>query len=144
MNGQLFPNAHLVLALLIFLVGFLIHWVGQIISLIDWDLSVKLGISDDNTTAEYKTYEKGIATADALIGWTYGLAVVGLLLNQPWAYKLIWVPGVVFVYHGLSFWFWIGHQLKLNNPTATPLMRFSWASLNLITGSLAIWMAWMA
>ncbi len=118
MNGQLFPNAPLVLAVLIFLVGFLIHWVGQIISLIDWDMAVRLGICDRNTTTEYKTYEKGVAAADALIGWTNGLAVVGLLLDQPWAYKLIWIPGVVFIYHGLSFWFWTGHQVKLGNATA--------------------------
>jgi hypothetical protein len=142
MTTQLFPYANIIVGIFIFVVGFMLHWVGQIISLINWDFAVRIGIADKNIISEFKVYERGIASADAMLGWIYGIAAVGLILNAPWAYKLAWFPGVIFVYHGLSFWFWVGEQNKAGHPTNSKAMRIGWSLTNLVTGILAILVAW--
>ena len=144
MDQQVFPYANLIMAALVFFIGVLIHWIGQIISLANWDFAVKIGICSKNTTEEFKTYEKGIAAADAILGILYIITVVGLVWNLPWAYKLLWFPGVIFIYHGLSFWFWVGNQVKLGKATASPSLRSGWTLSNLISGILAVIMAWVA
>jgi len=91
---------------------------------------------------EFEVYERGIAVADVMIGWIYGIAAVGLILNAPWAYKLVWIPGIVLLYHGLSFWFWSGNQHKLGQPLNTNRFRIIWFTANFVTGVLAILIAW--
>ena len=142
METQLFPCANIVAGILIFIVGFIFHWIGQIISLINRDLAVRLGIWEKDMIPEFEVYEKGIAMADAMIGWIYGIAAVGLILNAQWAYRLAWVPGVVFVYHGLSFWFWVGNQNKAGYPMSSKGLRIGWSLVNLVTGIVAILVAW--
>ena len=142
MTTQLFPYANIVVGILIFIVGFMIHWVGQIISLINWDFAARIGIAEKNMIPEFKVYERGIAAADAMIGWIYGIAAVGLILNAPWAYKLAWIPGIILVYHGLSFWFWVGNQNKAGYPINSKGLRIGWSLANLVTGILAILVAW--
>ncbi|MFC1937947.1 hypothetical protein ACFLWY_05275 [Chloroflexota bacterium] len=142
MATQLFPFANIVAGILIFIVGFMIHWVGQIISLINWDFAARIGIAEKNMIPEFKVYERGIAAADAMIGWIYGIAAVGLILNAQWAYKLAWIPGVIMVYHGLSFWFWVGNQNKAGYPINSKGLRIGWSLANLVTGVLAILVAW--
>jgi len=138
---DIFPYANVIVGILVFVIGFIFHWIGQIISLINWDFAAKIGIAEKNTLPEYKVYELGIAAADALLGWIYGIAAVGLILNISWLIPLLWFPGVVFVYHGLSFWFWIGNQNKLGKPTTTNNLRIGWSMVNFITGLLAILIA---
>jgi hypothetical protein len=58
-----------------------------------------------------------------MIGWIYGIAAVGLVLNAQWAYKLAWFPGIILVCHGLSFWFWIGNQNKAGYPINSKGLR---------------------
>ncbi len=48
MTTQLFPYANIVAGILIFIVGSMIHWVGQIISLINWDFAARIGIAEKN------------------------------------------------------------------------------------------------
>ena len=84
----------------------------------------------------------GIAAADVMIGWIYGIAAVGLILNAPWAYKLAWIPGVIMVYHSLSFWFWVGNQNKLGHSLITNRIRITWFTANFVTGVFAILIAW--
>lgn len=144
MQTQIFPYANIIVGILIFIVGFLIHWLGQLISLINWDFAVKIGVAEKNMLPEFKVYERGIAAADALIGWIYGIAAVGLILNASWAYRLAWFPGVIFIYHGLSFWFWTGNQNKLGHRMNSDALRITWFLCNLVSGVLAIWLAWNA
>ena len=105
-----FPHANLVVGFLVLLVGFIFHWLGQLICLLNWDLAARIGLAEKDIPPEYKDYELGMAAADVIIGWTYGLAGVGLLWGVAWGFRLAWIPGVVFTYHGLSFWFWSRNQ----------------------------------
>jgi len=65
-----------------------------------------------------------------------------LMLNIPWAYKLAWFPGVVLIYHGLSFWFWAGNQNKLGYHINTNKFRITWVAANIVTGVLTILVIW--
>ena len=93
---------------------------------------------------EYKVYEHAIAVADSMIGWIYGLAAVGLILGSNWGYKLAWFPGIILVYHSISFWFWTGNRKKDGHDLNPASMRVVWALINFITGVLAILVAWYA
>ncbi len=144
MTDQLFPYANIIAGILIFIVGFCLHFVGQLISLVNRDFAVKIGVWEKDLIPEFEVYERGIAVADVLIGWTYGIAAVGLILNAPWSYKLAWIPGVIMVYHSLSFWFWVGNQNKLGHQLNTNTFRIGWFLANFVTGILAILIAWFA
>jgi len=144
MTTQLFPYANIIAGILVFIVGFCLHFIGQLISLVNRDFAMKIGIWEKEMLPEFEVYERGIAIADVLIGWVYGIAAVGLILNAPWAYKLAWFPAVIFVYHGLSFWFWVRNQNKAGYPTTSKGMRIGWSLTNLVTGILAILVAWFA
>jgi len=142
MPTQVFPYANIILAILVLIVGVVIHWIGQLIAVLNWDLAVRIGFAEKRILPEFKVYELGIATADALIGWIYALAAVGLILDASWAYKLAWFPGVIMIYHSLSFWFWTRNQNRLGHPTTSNRFRISWFLLNFVTGSLCILIAW--
>ena len=134
MNEQIFPYANLIAGILILVVGFLFHFVGQMISLLNSELAVKIGIWEKDLIPEFEVYEKAIATADVIIGLSYGAAAIGLLFNANWAYNLAWIPASVLVYHGLSYWFWVGNQTKAGYPLYGLRMRIGWSIINLITG----------
>ena len=142
MTTQLFPYANIIGGILIFIVGFGLHFIGQLISLANRELAIRIGIWEKDMIPEFEVYERGIAAADVMLGWIYGIAAVGLILNVPWAYKLAWIPGVVMVYHGLSFWFWVGNQNKLGHHLNTTRFRITWSAANLVTGILAILIVW--
>jgi len=144
MTTQLFPYANIVVGILIFIVGFGLHFIGQLISLVNREFAVRIGIWEKDMIPEFEVYERAIAVADVMIGWIYGIAAVGLILNAPWGYKLVWIPGVILVYHSLSFWFWVGNQNKLGHPLITNRLRITWFIANLVTGVLAIIVAWFA
>ena len=91
---------------------------------------------------EFKVYEHAIAVADVAIGWIYGIAGVGLILDASWGYKLAWFPGIILLYHGISVFVWMGNQRKIGYEIVTNRLRFTWSSLNIITGLLAILVAW--
>lgn len=141
---QIFPYANIITGILVLIVGFLAHWVGQLISTINWEFATKLGLQEKGMPKEFKVYEHGIAIADVLIGWIYGIAGVGLILNTPWSYKLLWFPGVILIYHGISAWFWFGNQKKLGYRLCTDSFRVIWSSLNFFTGILSTIIAWHA
>lgn len=139
---ELIPYFHVLVGILVFIVGFIFHWLGQFISVLNWDLATKIGLQEKKMIPEFKVYEHAIAVADASIGWIYGLVAVGLVLNLPWAFKLAWIPGVIFLYHSLSFWFWVGNQNRLGYQTTTNRFRIIWFLTNFITGILTIIVAW--
>ena len=105
MTEQVFPYANIVAGILILIVGFGLHFIGQLISLVNRDFAVKIGVWEKDMIPEFEVYERGIAVADVAIGWIYGVIAIGLFFDISWAYKLAWVPGVIMIYHGLSFWF---------------------------------------
>jgi len=142
MNEQIFPYANIVAGILILLVGFLFHFVGQLISLFNNKLAVKIGIWEKGMIPEFEVYEKAIAAADVIVGLSYGVAAIGLLLNIYWAYNLAWIPASVLIYHGLSYWFWVGNQTKAGYPLNGQGMRIGWSFTNVITGILTILVIW--
>jgi len=142
MTDQIFPYANIVAGILIFIVGFCLHFIGQSIVLMNRDLAVKIGIWEKNLIPEFEVYEKAIAIADVLMGWTYGIAAVGLIMDASWAYKLGWIPASILIYHGLSFWFWVGNQTKAGYPLNSRKMRIGWSLANLITGIFTIVVVW--
>ena len=98
-------------------------------------------MQEKDNLPEYEVYELAIAMADVALGWIYGIASIGLILNLPWAYNLIWFPGVVFIYHSISYWFWKGNQNKSGHPTTSNAFRITWFLLNFVTGILTILIA---
>lgn len=137
-----FPHANLVVGFLVLLVGFVFHWLGQLISICNWDLATRIGLAEKDMPPEYKDYELGMAVADVIIGWSYGLAGVGLLWGAPWGFKLAWIPGTVLTYHGLSFWFWTRNQIRAGHRLHPKSLRIGWCLANLVTGFLALLVAW--
>ena len=93
---------------------------------------------------EYKVYEHAIAVSDSLIGWIYGLAAVGLILNVPWGYKLAWFPGVILLYHSLNYWFWNMNRNRDGNKLVSNGIRVVWSLANFVAGLMAILIAWNA
>lgn len=139
---HLFPYDNIVTGILILVVGFGFHWIGQLVSVTNWGFATKIGIQETNMPKEYKVYEHAIAVADSLIGWLYGLAALGLFLNVSWGYKLAWFPGVILVYHSFSFWFWTKNRNNDGNKLESNAMRIGWSFANFVTGILAILLAW--
>lgn len=140
----LFPYDNIVVGILIFIIGFLFHWVGQTISVINWKFATKIGLQESKLPNEYRIYEQAIAVADSLLGWLYGVAAVGLFLNAAWGYKLAWFPGVIMIYHSISFWFWTKNRNKVGNKLESNELRIGWTIVNFLTGALAIYLAWNA
>ncbi len=130
----------IVTGILVLIVGFGFHWIGQIISLVDRRLAIRLGIWEENNLPEYEVYEEALAVADVAIGWTYGIAGIGLILGTSWGYMLAWIPGVILVYHCISFWCWTGNQIRAGHETITTRqpMRGGWFAANIVTGVLAL------
>ena len=85
---QIFPYANIAAGVLILIVGLGFHWFGQLITLVNKELAIKLGFLEKDLPPEFEVYEKGIAAADVCLGWIYGIAGIGLILNTSWGYKL--------------------------------------------------------
>jgi hypothetical protein len=143
---HIFPYDNVIAGILVLLVGFVGHWIGQGLSVINWRLATKLGLQEAGMPSEFKNYEHGIAVADVCIGWVYGLAGLGLLIAAPWGYKLAGVSGAILVYHALSFWAWTGNHRRAGYDLATTRhpLRGVWTLANLAAGGLAILLAWTA
>lgn len=144
MPDPLFPYAHIVTGVLVLIVGFGFHFVGQLVSIINWDFATRIGVQAKNTPPEFLVYEKGTAVADVAIGWVYGVAGVGLLLGTSWGFTLSWIPGAIVLYHGISAWFWYGNQRRLGHPLMSDAVRIPWCTANVATGLLTIAVAWNA
>ncbi|MCK9152095.1 hypothetical protein [Methanobacterium alcaliphilum] len=134
--------SNIVAGILILLIGFIFHFVGQFISLINWEKAVKLGIAEKNILPEYRDYEYGIAMADLCIGWLYLIIGFGLILDQSWSFKLAWIPGVIFIYHSISFYFWSTKQEKRGYKYRSTSGKISWFLLNLVGGIVILLFAW--
>ena len=135
-----FHSSTLLTGILVLIVGFGFHWIGQLISLANPDLAKRLGILEKDTLPEYEVYENAIAIADVAIGWTYGIAGAALILGIPSGFRLAWIPGVVLLYHSISFWFWTTNQKRAGHhlPFTREPVKTCWFLANFITGTLAI------
>lgn len=140
--SDLFPYANIVSGIMILIVGFCFHWIGQLISVLNWDFATRMGLQEKKLLPEYKAYEHAIAVADVSIGWIYGIAAVCLFLGTDWGYRLAWIPGAVLIYHAISAWVWEGNRRKAGHGLMSDALRISWCGANLITGILAILVAW--
>ena len=142
--NEIFPYASMIAAVLIFIVGFVFHWIGQLTSIINWEFATRLGLQEKGLPKEYKVYEHAIAVADVMIGWIYAVTAVGLLLQASWGFKLSLMTGIILIYHGFSYWFWTGNRRKDGNKLVSNTARISWSVANMITGFLAIALGWNA
>ena len=140
--SALFPQANIVAGILILIVGFGFHWLGQLFSVLDWKRAVKLGLQEAEMLPEYRVYEHAIAVADSAVAWVYGVAAVGLFLNTGWGYQLAWIPGSILVYHAISAWIWEGNRRRAGHGLWSDGMRIGWCAANILTGLLALLVAW--
>jgi hypothetical protein len=111
--NHLFPYDNVVIGVLILIIGFGFHWVGQLISVFNWGFATKIGLQESKLPKEYKVYEHAIAVSDVLVGWLYCVVAIGLFLNTSWGYKLTWFPSVILLYHSLNFWVWPKIEKKM-------------------------------
>ena len=138
----LFPHANIVAGVLIFVIGFCGHWIGQLISVLNWDLASRMGLQEKGLPSAYKVYEHAIAVADTAMAWLYGIAAVGLFLNAGWGYKLAWIPGSILLYHAISAWVWEANRRAAGYRLWPEALRIGWCGANAVTGVLALLVAW--
>lgn len=138
---ELFPFDNLIVGILVIIVGFVFHFIGQLISIVNWEFAQKLGLQEKNALKEHKVYEHAIAAADVAIGWIYGIVGIGLILDVSWAYYIALIPGTVFIYHSIFYWVMQGNHKKSGMPLVNNLTRIVWFLLNFITGILVILIA---
>ncbi len=139
-----FPYDNIVVGAMVIVVGFVFNWIGQLVCILNWEFATKIGLVEKGMLLEYEVYERAIAKADVAMGWIYGIAGVGLILGTEWGYKLAWFPGVVFVYHSISFWFWTENRRRSGHKLMSDTARIGWFVANFITGVLAISIACQA
>jgi hypothetical protein len=63
MPTQIFPYANIIVGILILIVGFIFHWIGQLISAIDWNFATRIGFQEKKLIPEFIVYEHAIAAA---------------------------------------------------------------------------------
>ncbi|MGC9517918.1 MAG: hypothetical protein ACP5C3_09520 [Methanomicrobiales archaeon] len=135
---DLFNFASILAGFLILIIGFGLHFIGQLISVLNWDLAVRMGMAEKGILREYLTYENAMALTDVAIGWIYLPIGIGLILGLGWSYNLAFIPGVIFIYHSISFFFWTGNQEREGNVYYTQTKRVSWFLLNFISGIIIL------
>ena len=140
--SPLFPYVNVIAAILILIVGFGFHFVGQLISVVNWDQACRLGLQEKDNPPDYYPYEHGTAIGDVAIAWIYGVAAIGLLMNSEWGYKLAWIPGSVLLYHSLCAWGWETDRRAAGHGIWTDAFRITWCGANFITGVLTLVIAW--
>ena len=140
--SALFPYANQIAAVCVIVVAFGFHFCGQLISVLNWSLACRLGLQEGDDPPDYYPYEHGTAMGDVLIGWTYPVAAVGLLMGKHWGYALAWLPGSVLLYHSLCAWFWEVDRRAMGNGKWTDGFRALWCGANFATGGLTIAVAW--
>jgi len=129
--------------ILVLIVGFLFHWVGQLISILNWGLATRLGLQEKIMLPEHRAYEHGTAVADVLVGWVYPAIGVGLMWGADWSYKLAWIPGAILTYHAFNHWFWEMNRRREGLYYFNDVGRIAWFVGNLATGGLCLYLAWM-
>ncbi len=135
---RLFPFDNIVVGILVIILGFIFHWVGQLICVVNWKFAEKIGLQEETLKPEQKFYEHGIAASDVAIGWIYLIVGIGLILDLSWGYKFALIPGTVFVYHSIFYWVMQGNHRRAGTPLETGPLRVIWFLFNFLTGLLTI------
>lgn len=138
------PNAHVLIGFLVLVLGGGFHWLGQLTALLRRDVALRLGLVEPDMPPEYRVYEDALAVADAALGWLYGVAGMGLMLDARWGYALAWAPGLLFVYHAISAWVWEGLRRRRGHRLWSDAMRVGWCGANLAIGLAALGLAFAA
>jgi len=136
--GERLAALEIIAGLLLLLIGFGFHFLGQGLSLLNWELAQRLGLQERNMPREYQDYERGMAAADVALGWSYGLIGVGLVTGAAWAAKAASIPGAILTYHSLCFWFWSQRQRRAGYQGMSDALRRAWTLANLGTGVLLV------
>ena len=142
--NPLFPYDNIAAGVLILIVGFLFHWIGQLISVLNWGVAMRLGLQEKEAPPDFKVYEHGTAMADVTVGCIHGIAGLGLILGASWGFKLAWFPGVILIYHSVCYWFWTRNRRRAGYQLHTDSLRIGWSLANIITGILTVLVAWSA
>ncbi|HOO78717.1 MAG TPA: hypothetical protein PLI51_08065, partial [bacterium] len=140
--GSLFPYANVVAGALIVVVGVCFHWLGQLVSVVNWGLATRLGLQEKALPPEYKVYEHALAVADVALGWIYGVAAVGLFLDAGWGYKLAWIPGSILLYHAVGAWVWEANRRAAGHRLMSDSLRIGWCFANAVAGVFVLAVAW--
>jgi len=142
---HIFQLFSIITGVLVLIVGFGFHWIGQFISVVNRDLAIRFGIWETDNLPEYEVYENAMAITDVVLGWIYGIAGAGLIFSISWAYTLAWIPGFALLYHSIFFWLRTAYQKKANHHVSTTKdpLRTGWFLANFITGILTLAVAWI-
>lgn len=139
---SLFPFAHIIGGVLILIVGFGFHFLGQLMGFLHWEPELKHSFII-NMPIKSTGYEHLVAVSDIAIGWSYAIIGMGLYLGRPWGYTLAWIPGIILLLEGSSFLTWCCLK-KVQKPDLSLLERVEWGSLNIVSGLFIILIAWAA
>ncbi len=138
----MFAHDNIVAGVGVLVVGFLVHWVGQLTSVLSWEFATRIGLQEKGLLPEYRVYEHAIAVADVIVGLVYGVAGLGLILGATWGFKLATIPGAILIYHGLSAWFWERNRRLAGHGLWSNTLRIGWCGANVVVGALALLVAW--
>ena len=141
--NTMFPYANIIAGILLLIVGFGFHWLGQTVSVLNWDFATRIGLQEKELTRDYIVYEHAIAVADTAVAWIYGVAAVGLFLDAQWSYKLALISGSILVYHSISAWVWEGNRRAAGRRLWSDTRRIGWCTANALTGILVLLVAWI-
>ena len=56
MANQVFPYANIIVGILILIVGFGFHFIGQLLSLVNRELAIRMGIWEGDMKPEFEVY----------------------------------------------------------------------------------------
>jgi hypothetical protein len=76
------------------------------------------------------------------VAWVYGVVGVGLICGAAWATKLAWIPAAILPYHAIGAWVWSRNQKSNGHPLKSDAFWAVWCCANMLTGLLALAVAW--
>lgn len=139
----LFARSPTVAGILLLAVGFFGHWLCSLVSVINWDMAVRLGLQVRGLTPDMKVYEYAFVVADVAIGWIYVLAGLGLLLEKAWGFRACWF-GLILVYYSINYLGYTARRISLGYdfPEDAWFRRYLCFLANLVSGLWALTLAW--
>jgi hypothetical protein len=140
--SNLFPYANHVLAAALLVLGLGFHFLGQLVSVMNWPFATRIGLQEKQLAPDQADYEYSIAVADVSLGWLYGLAAVGLATGAEWGYLLAIVPGSILLYHAIFAWVCEGRRRKAGQGLWSDAFRITWCGANALTACLALAVGW--
>ena len=141
---QVFPYANIVAGVLVLVVGFGFHWIGQLVSVLNWDTAQRSASRKWRCCPSTRSTKTPSPRPTSRWAGSMALPLPASCLARTGATSLPGIPGVVLVYHAFSYWFWTGNRRKAGHKLVSDSMRIGWPVANFVTGTLAIVVAWNA